>query len=395
MVAWTRQQVFKLVHNNNLVYNQCWEDPRLDQKALKIGPGDNVMVLTSAGCNALDYLLHEPDRVDAVDMNPRQNALLELKIAGIRGLAFDDFFAFFGRGYHSAAESLYRSDLRPFLPEFAREYWDKHINFFSPKGWRSSFYFHGTAGVIAQFMRHYFNLKGMRESVFRAFEAESMVEQREIYFRELKPKFWNAFMRWFSRRGATMSFLGVPRSQFVQIEKFYDGGMAKFIEDCLDAVFSYLPLSDNYFYRLYIFGQYSRDCCPAYLREDNFKKLNNLVERIQTHTSTVSQFLLNDTFKISKVSLLDHMDWLYHNHATEVQKEWQGLMARVGENSKVIWRSASLKVDFVDPLRVNLKGKSHRLGDLLEYQPELARRLHKVDRVHTYGSFYIANVRAH
>ena len=395
MVSWTRQQVFRLVHNNNLVYNQCWEDPRLDQRALRIGPGDNVLVLTSAGCNALDYLLHSPDRVDAVDMNPRQNALLELKIAGIRGLAFNDFFSFFGRGYHLNAEALYRSSMRPFLPEFARNYWDKHISFFSPRGLRSSFYFYGTAGVVAQFMRHYFSLKGMREAIHRIFNVNSLAEQRAIYFNEMKPKFWNGFMRWFSRRGTTMSFLGVPRSQFIQIEKFYDGGMAKFIEDCLDAVFCYLPLKDNYFYRLYLFGQYSKECCPAYLKEANFKKLYPLVDRVKTHNSTVSQFLTNDTYKIHKVSLLDHMDWLYQKHADEVRAEWQGLVARSAEKSKVIWRSASLKVDFVDPLPVNIKGQAYKVGDLLHYETELAQRLHKVDRVHTYGSFYIANMQVH
>ena len=32
-------------------------------------------MITSGGCNALDYLLDEPRRIYAVDMNPRQNAL--------------------------------------------------------------------------------------------------------------------------------------------------------------------------------------------------------------------------------------------------------------------------------------------------------------------------------
>ena len=28
---WVSSQVFSLVHSNNLVYNTCWEDPRLDR----------------------------------------------------------------------------------------------------------------------------------------------------------------------------------------------------------------------------------------------------------------------------------------------------------------------------------------------------------------------------
>ena len=77
VLDWVSGRVFKFVHGNNLVYNTCWEDPRLDRVALQFQPSDNVLVITSAGCNALDYALCEPNHVYAVDMNPRQNALLD------------------------------------------------------------------------------------------------------------------------------------------------------------------------------------------------------------------------------------------------------------------------------------------------------------------------------
>jgi len=90
--------VFNAIHGGQLVYNACWEDPRLDREALRLGPDDTVVVITSAGCNALDYALDGPRRIHAVDLNPRQNALLELKQAGIRALDFETFFQMFGRG---------------------------------------------------------------------------------------------------------------------------------------------------------------------------------------------------------------------------------------------------------------------------------------------------------
>jgi S-adenosylmethionine-diacylglycerol 3-amino-3-carboxypropyl transferase len=31
---------FRWVHGNHLVYNTCWEDPRLDRQALALGAGD-------------------------------------------------------------------------------------------------------------------------------------------------------------------------------------------------------------------------------------------------------------------------------------------------------------------------------------------------------------------
>ena len=97
---------------NNLVYNTCWEDPRIDKQALRLGSDDDVLVITSAGCNALSYALDAPRSVHAVDVNYRQNALLELKIAGIRELDFETFFQLFGRGRYSGVTALYRQRLR-------------------------------------------------------------------------------------------------------------------------------------------------------------------------------------------------------------------------------------------------------------------------------------------
>jgi S-adenosylmethionine:diacylglycerol 3-amino-3-carboxypropyl transferase len=45
----SRRGFFDLVYRTNLVYNQCWEDPALDQEALTLGPGDRVLAITSAG----------------------------------------------------------------------------------------------------------------------------------------------------------------------------------------------------------------------------------------------------------------------------------------------------------------------------------------------------------
>ena len=82
--------VFNALYARSLVYNTCWEDPAVDRQALQLHQHDNVLTITSAGCNVLDYALAGAQRIDAVDANPRQTALLELKLAGIRGLEFED-----------------------------------------------------------------------------------------------------------------------------------------------------------------------------------------------------------------------------------------------------------------------------------------------------------------
>ena len=120
-------KVFSSIHLNNLVYNTCWEDPRCDRQLLGLDAQSEVVMITSAGCNALDYLTQGPAHINCIDMNPRQNALLELKLASIRADSFEDHFAIFGRGKHPDFTRLYEGRLRPDLPVFARDYWDKRL----------------------------------------------------------------------------------------------------------------------------------------------------------------------------------------------------------------------------------------------------------------------------
>src|SRR5439155_21277880 len=130
----TRQKlnnrIFKAVHHRNLIYNTCWEDPALDRVAMNLGPSDRVLVITSAGCNALDYLLAGAGEVNAVDVNPIQNALLELKRAAVLGLDYRSFFELFGKGQTTRARQMYADSLRRLLSPGARAYWDRHITFF-------------------------------------------------------------------------------------------------------------------------------------------------------------------------------------------------------------------------------------------------------------------------
>jgi S-adenosylmethionine-diacylglycerol 3-amino-3-carboxypropyl transferase len=60
-------------------YSLVWEDSTTLYAGLDIKPDDTVLVITSAGCNALNALLKNPQEVIAIDLNPVQNKLLALK----------------------------------------------------------------------------------------------------------------------------------------------------------------------------------------------------------------------------------------------------------------------------------------------------------------------------
>lgn len=384
--------IFDALYSRSLVYNTCWEDPAVDCQALALGPEDRVLVITSAGCNALHYALQGPARVIAVDANPRQNALLELKLAAIRRLDFEDFFALFGQGYHPSIRSLYRSRLRPELDRFAQAYWDRRIGWFCSR--HGSFYFHGLAGFVARAFRIYF---GMRPELARPIEelfaATDLDSQREIYDQRIASGLWTPLIKWVLDRQLTMSLLGVPHPQRRLVQSQHPGGVSAFIREAVEYVFRHLPVRDNYFWRVYLTGSYTRECCPDYLKEAGFAALKGgLAERIETHTCTVTEFLQKPVQPISRFVLLDHMDWMSSYYPEALSEEWEGILATAAPEARVLLRSAHAAPPFLTWLRLGAGQRG--LEECFELERETAVRLQGEDRVHTYPGFVVATLKA-
>jgi len=397
LVSWVRGRVFNFVHRNNLVYNTCWEDPRLDRVALEIQPHHNVMVITSAGCNALDYALAGANHVYAVDMNPRQNALLDLKKSAIQNLEYEDFFSMFGKGQLLDFKDIYKSQLRSSLPEWSRSYWDRKIKYFRPRKKRS-FYFRGTSGAFAKVVNMYVeNVLRMRPLVLDLLDAKNLDEQREI-FEVIDRKLWTGPLKFAMSRDTTWSLVGVPRAQREHLEKQYSNGIVDFVQDNMRAVFAELPIQDNYFWRVYVTGQYTEQCCPEYLKPENFQKLKDgLLHKVSTHTDSVQHFLeKHDEHPIHRLVLLDHQDWLTDKLYFALVNEWQAIANRMQgeEDARIIWRTGGLNTDFIDEVEITHQGQKKQVGELLTYNQELADELHVKDRVHTYGAFRIADIAA-
>jgi S-adenosylmethionine-diacylglycerol 3-amino-3-carboxypropyl transferase len=150
---------------------------------------------------------------------------------------------------------------------------------------------------------------------------------------------------------------------------------------------------NNYFWRVYITGRYTPSCCPNYLKPDGFQRLKDgLADRVEAITESVQGFLEKHTGTISRFVLLDHMDWLADRFFPWLEAEWQAIVDRAAEGARLIWRSGGLKTDFLDRVSVSARGQKWYLPELLTYHRQQARELHARDRVHTYGSFYIADL---
>ncbi len=378
-----RSRLFRLVYDRSLIYNQCWEDPAVDRQALDLTPRDRVLVITSAGCNALDYALLGA-RVVAVDANPRQNHLLELKLAGIRTLSFDEFFSLFGDGGVETAPQLY-ARMRRLLSLEARAYWDTGIRLFQPsQAPGGSFYYSGTSGRVALGLRFYIDkVVRVRDGVDAMLAAPTLEAQLSVYRERVRPALVSPlFLRVLGSPGV-LPLLGVPAPQR-HLVAAHEGGFAGFIRDRLDAVLSLRLLRENYFWSVYLEGRYRSSACPEYLQRAEFQKLQDgLVENISVETSTVTECLASEPRTFSAFVLLDHMDWLARTPEL-VEEEWEQILAHATSDARAIFRSGSPDASFL-PASVTCR---------LDFDKERALALHQTDRVGTYGSFHIARLHA-
>jgi len=102
---------------------------------------------------------------------------------------------------------------------------------------------------------------------------------------------------------------------------------------------------DNYFYYGYIAGEYSEECCPQYLKREQFMKLR---AALNDRRLTLFEGTLVDVCKqhpdkqYTVASLLDHMDWM---PPFMINEEMHWLQKQLcPKRGRIFWRSFSENV---------------------------------------------------
>ena len=264
--------------NNDYLYAFTWEDPRVDQRLLKIGDEDVILCLTSAGDNLLEYLASaNPKRIHAVDLNPNQNHLLELKIAAFQTLPHAEFWKIFGEGRYPEFRDTLINKLSPHLSSQAFQFWlNRTGRFTSSRG----FYETGGSGNAIKMVRWLSWISGIGSELRRFSESRTLNEQRETW-PKLRRILLSRILHWavIGTEWWVWKAAGVPPAQRQMIladhldnpnlnplgRNLLDSGDAMFdyIVNTLDPVARDTLISeDNYHYLLAVQGCYTkrREC---------------------------------------------------------------------------------------------------------------------------------------
>ncbi|KAI7821634.1 hypothetical protein BX661DRAFT_165659 [Kickxella alabastrina] len=379
------------------IYGFTWEDPRRDLEVLDLSSNDRVLAITSAGDNALAYAAHQSGaQIHCVDMNPCQNHLLELKLAALRNLGYEQFWRMFGLGREPDFRNILDSVLSADMSSAAYQYWRNNVSAFAPTQpalaravlgdmAHCNLYTTGYSGMALHSLRAALKLLGVHRVTQKLIASRSIDEQAKLWKQKIRHRiFSNLVVRLLDNPVAMWQFMGVPINQWNMLRS--EGSMSQYVRDTLDPVAAATSFTtDNYFYRLLFARQYSPTCCPDYLTKSGFERLQSTAKSgcltFQLHTATIIDVLagMRDG-ELTKAVIMDHMDWF---SAEDADAEVGALARVIAKGGFVLWRSAARVPWYIKTFEAN----GFAVEALSIRQPNI---IVPIDRVNMYASFYKA-----
>lgn len=378
---------------NSFVYNQIWEDPRVDLEALEVTPDSHILTISSGGCNVLNYLVSNPAKITAVDLNRSHLSLLRLKLCALKHLPdYEDFFLFFGCADDARNRTNYYTYLSEHLDPETREFWEGggllRRMFAGPriKYFAKNFYDYAKLGYFLRFA-HVILRMGHRNPL-RILSASSHEEQRRIYEEDIDPIFDHWLVRAGGRLPVALYSLGIPPQQYRAMEQETPGaGMIGTLRERVRRLACDFPIDDNYFCWQAFGRSYNVACAasmPDYLKAENYHALRDNLDRVQTEVATLEGWFQRQPERsVDRVVLLDSQDWM---RPAAIAKLWDEIARAARPGARIIFRTAGA----ISPLDTAL---SPALLARFEYHREQSRALFARDRSAIYGGFHLYSLR--
>lgn len=373
------------------VYNQIWEDPRVDIEALQLDSDSQILTISSGGCNALNYLVESPESVTAVDLNSNHINLLNLKIAAIKHLpSHRKFFEFFGDGKGKNVETDFLRYIAPNLEKDTREFWQSNtlggglfygdrISFFTGAG----LYEHSRNGYFLRFFHQLARVFGCKPD--EILKAKTLEEQEVLYNKHIDPFFDTFAIKTLGKLPITMFGLGIPPQQYDELKKDLTDGrtVIDIYRERAKRLACDYPIEENYFAWQAFARRYdteNRQAIPEYLKEANYETLKaNAARLISKVVSATDEIKENPRGTFNRFVFLDAQDWMNAEQMTEL---WSAIAEKAEPGSRVIFRTAGA----ASPLESALPAE---LMERFAYEKETSVRLFKEDRASIYGGFHL------
>ncbi|WP_347159393.1 DUF3419 family protein [Pontibacter chitinilyticus] len=274
-------------------YSLVWEDSNTLFEALEITADDQVLVITSAGCNVLNALLQGPARLTAIDLNPVQNKLLLFKKHLILQHDYTTFRALLGLdGAAPVAAAWHKT--APTLPEDMQQYWDSFFRS-HPEGLLA-------AGKLEAYLHGFYHTLDAhtQEKLQQLMIFDTVSAQEAFFMQELHG---TAFQQQFT---AYFDEANLSKGRDPKLFKYAEesGGTAFYKR--LKAQVAAVLVKDNFFFRFFFFGPVALppELLPPCYQEQNYSRLRAQLHKLQVVQAEAVDYLLSAEGKqINKASL--------------------------------------------------------------------------------------------
>jgi S-adenosylmethionine-diacylglycerol 3-amino-3-carboxypropyl transferase len=368
------------------VYNQIWEDPVVDAEALQLGTHSRVLTISSAGCNALNYLLHNPASITAVDLNHNHLAVTRLKIAAMKHLPdYESFFAFFGAGDDPKNPERFETFIAPHLDVHARAYWLKtrplkgrRIDWFA-----TGFYRRSRLGQLLGFVHK--GLRALGRNPKQLLVADT-AERTRVFDTVFAPLYQNGLLNWISNSPLSVYSLGIPPSQHAEMSKDAIGELFEEYRRRTRRLICEWALDDNYFAWQAIARRYDRENrkgVPDYLKPEHYETIKSRLDTIHTKlTSTIDALEAAEPGDFDSFIFLDSQDWM---PPQVIERQWRAIARVARPGARIIFRTAAAGSPIERSLPADLMAK-------FVYHKEDSAAFYLADRSAIYGGFHLYSV---
>ena len=350
-------------------YSSVNEDSQSEIKALKLTERDSVLCITGSGARVLDLLTQNPKKILAIDVNPCQNFLLELKITAIINLDYDGFVSFIGlRSSENRLEIL--KWLKNFISVPAKIYWERNSDLIA-KGvlfqgkWEK--YFCNLAQIV-NFLRP--------KLLKQLFECKSIEEQKYFWEKFWDDSVWKIFIKTISARIIWKYFFRDPGFYKYVPPEF---SIEKYLRRKLNSASENFLFNESSFANLLFKNKLDLNApLPPHLERRNFITLKNNVESVQILTCTLSDFANHNKQSIFDAFSLS--DFSSYVNTTEYKAIWEVILNFASKNARICERQ------FLDKRDIPVIDKA-----ILERDYLLEEELENTDKSIFY-SFIVARV---
>jgi len=318
------QSEFNNVALDRIRYSLVWEAAGTLAAALNVQPTDNVLVISSAGCNVLNTLLLGPRHVTAIDLNPVQNQLLGFKCYLIRHHAPAVLRALLGLDGPAAVQATWQA-LEPKLPADLRAYW-------------ASFFENHSAGLLtAGRLESYVTgflatlPAALQYHLHQLLHQESVTTQYQYFLAHLHDTaFQQQFLTYFNDAN-----LSCGRDPQLFRYATQTGAEAFYTRLCHQLATELVR--DNFFFRFFFFGPENlpEAVLPPCYQQQNFWQLRTRLDRLTLTTGEATEYLLSEAGRhITKASLSNVFEYV---SALEFERVSEVLFAKDRPLRVVFW----------------------------------------------------------